>query len=321
MQEQIEIDDIEQPLVLEMVVPDGVLGVRLDKQLALMMPEHSRARLQGWIESGCVKVNHHVQQRVRALVCERDVLSVVPQPSEQELAFTPEPIEFDVVAESAQWVVVNKRAGLVVHPGAGNWHGTLLNGLLHRFPELAGVARAGIVHRLDKDTSGLMVVARTEIAQTSLVRQLQARTVRRDYTALVHGTVHPVQGRIDRPIGRDAKVAVRMSVDRSVAPKEAITEYEVIRCGQAQQSPITQVQCRLQTGRTHQIRVHLASLGYPLIGDVLYGGKLLGDVTRQMLHARQLAFEDPVSGQLQRFETELPADMTAWMQQIQWSSV
>src|SRR5690606_38594281 len=159
-----------------------------------------------------------------------------------------------VIEEAADWIVIDKPAGLVVHPGAGNWQGTLLNGLLHRYPELRGVARAGIVHRLDKDTSGLLVVARTQTAQTSLVRQLQARTVGREYIALLHGWLQG-GGTIERSIGRDARVPVRMSADRPIAPKPAITHYEPLRHGVLGRARVTEVRCRLETGRTHQIRV------------------------------------------------------------------
>lgn len=302
----------------DLVVPYGVLGVRLDKQLAQLLPEHSRARLQGWIESGHVWVNHTRQTKVRHPVSEGDVLTVVPQPSEQELAFSAQPVDFEVVAQSDQWIVVNKPVGLVVHPGAGNWNNTLLNGLLFRFPELASIARAGIVHRLDKDTSGLMVIARTPVAQTSLVRQLQARSVRREYAAIVHGWVEPAQGTIEREIGRDPRVAVRMTVERPIAPRQAITHYEAVRFGEFDGTRVTLVHCRLETGRTHQIRVHLASVGHPLVGDALYGGKPLGDACRQMLHAMRLQFDDPLSGQPQHFETSLAQDLLALIERVHW---
>ena len=204
-----------------------------------------------------------------------------------------------------------------IHSGAGNWHGTLLNGLLYRYPELARVARAGIVHRLDKDTSGLLVVARTETAQTDLVRQLQARTVKREYCALVHGALAG-QGTVNAPIGRDARVPVRMSSDRPVAPKPAITHYASEAIGQHGSLNISRVLCRLETGRTHQIRVHMARLRHPLLGDVLYGGRLEAGAGRQMLHARALEFNDPVSGQPCAFKAELPDDFCRVQDSITW---
>ncbi|HBO9374408.1 TPA: RluA family pseudouridine synthase, partial [Pseudomonas aeruginosa] len=184
-------------------VPSGTRADRLDKVLAGLLPDHSRSRLQGWIEAGNVQVNG-APGKVRQTVGPGDEIAVWAQPAPEALAFAPEAIDFPVVDESPDWIVVNKPAGLVVHPGAGNWSGTLLNGLLHRYPELAQVARAGIVHRLDKDTSGLMVVARNEIAQTHLVRQLQARSMGREYLALAHGWL-AAAGKVDRPIGRDPR--------------------------------------------------------------------------------------------------------------------
>lgn len=273
------------------LVTDEMPLERLDKVLAQLIPQHSRSRIQTWIELGHVLVNGQVA-RVRQTLREDDIITVYEQPSPEDGAFKPEPIDFEVLGESPDWIVVNKPVGLVTHPGAGNWSGTLLNGLLYRYPELAHVARAGIVHRLDKDTSGLLVVARNEVAQTHLVRQLQARSMGREYLALAHGRMLGT-GTVDRPIGRDPRVPVRMAVERPSAPKAAVTHYELMRVGEYHDSNISQVRCRLETGRTHQIRVHLASLGHPLLGDTQYGGRILGDANRQMLHAYQIRFEDP----------------------------
>ena len=295
-------------------VPD-----RLDKVLARLLPQHSRSRLQGWIEKGHVLLNGS-PARVRQTVGPGDLITVNPQQAPEELAFSPEPVAFGVLAESPHWVIVDKPVGLVTHPGAGNWSGTLLNGLLHRYPELSRVPRAGIVHRLDKDTSGLMVVARSELAQTDLVRQLQARTVRREYLALAHG--HREQaGSVELPIGRDPAVPVRMSVERPIAPKPALTHYLPLRLGaDSEGQPVTELTCRLETGRTHQIRVHLASLRNPLLGDVLYGGRLMAGATRQMLHAHALAFDDPGGGGLVSFEAAPPLDFQTVQEHITWRS-
>ncbi|ARP95781.1 RluA family pseudouridine synthase [Bordetella genomosp. 13] len=307
----------DEPFVI--TLPLRTQADRLDKVLAGLLPGHSRSRLQGWIEAGHVHVNG-AAAKVRQIVGPGDRLAVWEQPAPEDLAFAPEPVAFAVVADSADWIVVDKPAGLVTHPGAGNWSGTLLNGLLYRYPELTRVARAGIVHRLDKDTSGLMVVARTELAQTHLVRQLQARTVGREYLALAHGWL-AADGTVDRPIGRDARVPVRMSVDRPVAPKPAITHYRVDRLGAASEAErVTQVICRLETGRTHQIRVHLASLGHPLLADTLYGGRPLAGAQRQMLHARALRFDDPGGGGAVEFQSALPADMTDVQDGLQWNA-
>lgn len=290
---------------------------RLDKVLARLLPEHSRSRLQGWIEDGHVLVNGS-SARVRQIVGPGDEITVWPQVAPEEQAFSPEPVGFQVVDESESWIVVVKPHGLVTHPGAGNWSGTLLNGLLYRYPELARVPRAGIVHRLDKDTSGLLVVARTEQAQTHLVRQLQARTVSREYVALVHGVLSQA-GSIDLAIGRDARVPVRMSTDRPVAPKPAITHYEPQRVGRLEPGGlVSEVVCRLETGRTHQIRVHMACLGHPLIADVLYGGKQIGGMERQMLHARALSFNEPGTELRLSFAAALPSDFVQALEAIEW---
>ena len=305
----------EEPLVFRAEL--GMPLDRLDKLLAFLIPAHSRSRLQGWIEQGHVLVNG-LPGKIRQSIRPGDTLAVSAQPSPEDLAFSPEPVEFEIIASTHDWLVVNKPVGLVTHPGAGNWTGTLLNGLLYRFPELGQVPRAGIVHRLDKDTSGLMVVARTEVAQTSLVRQLQARSMGRQYLALAHGRML-ASGTVDRPIGRDPRVPVKMSVDRPIAPKPAVTHYERQRIGEYAGSNVSQVLCRLETGRTHQIRVHLASLGHPLLGDVIYGGRLLGSVARQMLHAWKLSFLDPVSNEQVNIEADPPQDMQDVMQEVIWS--
>ena len=289
----------------------------MDKVLSRLVPEHSRSRLQSWIESGHVLVNG-TPARVRQPVGPGDQLLVFVQPGPAQQADRPEPIALDVVAQSPDWVVLNKPAGLVTHPGAGNWGGTLLNGLLHHFPELAHVARAGIVHRLDKDTSGLLVVARNETAQTALVRQLQARSVKREYLALAHGRVAG-EGTVDRPIGRDPRVPVRMAVANPIAPKPAVTHYRCLRAGQVGQAWVSEVLCRLETGRTHQIRVHMQALGHPLLGDVLYGGQKLAGATRQMLHARRLAFDDVGSGKRVEFQAEPPEDFAAVCKEVVWT--
>ena len=297
-------------------VADNQALERLDKVLAQLVPQHSRSRLQTWIERGHVLVNGQ-SAKIRQTLHEDDLIAVYEQESPEDQAFKAEQIDFEIIAESPDWVVVNKPVGLVTHPGAGNWSGTLLNGLLYRYPELAHVARAGIVHRLDKDTSGLLVVARNEVAQTSLVRQLQARTMGREYLALAHGRMLTA-GTVDRPIGRDPRVPIRMSVERSNAPKAAVTHYSLLRCGEYQDSNISEVSCRLETGRTHQIRVHLASLGHPLLGDTQYGGRVLGDAHRQMLHARRLRFADPSTDTEVSFVAPVPEDMRQVLEGIQW---
>jgi len=297
-------------------VTDEMPLERLDKVLAQLMPKHSRSRLQTWIQGGHVRINGK-PAKLRQTVREDDVITVYEQPAPEDHAFVPEDVAFDVLGETADWVVVNKPVGLVTHPGAGNWSGTLLNGLLYRYPELLQVARAGIVHRLDKDTSGLLVIARNEVAQTHLVRQLQARTMGRQYLALAHGRMLE-QGTVDRPIGRDPKVPVRMSVDSLSAPKSAVTHYQLVRVGEYGGSNISQVTCRLETGRTHQIRAHLTSLGHPLLGDILYGGRAIEGAARQMLHAHHLRFEDPAGAGEIEFTAPAAADMLRVIEHIRW---
>ena len=307
----------DEPLVFEL--PFKTNADRLDKVLAKLMPEHSRSRLQSWIEGGHVTVNG-AAAKIRQMVGPADRIEVREQVAPEQLAFTPEPVPFTVLAESPDWIVVNKPAGLVTHPGAGNWSGTLLNGLLYRYPELASVPRAGIVHRLDKDTSGLLVVARHEKSQTHLVRQLQDRSVKRQYVALVHGWVTG-SGTVNQPIGRDSKVPVRMATERPIAPREAMTHYTPERVGSTSENqPVTQLICRLETGRTHQIRVHMASICHPLVADVLYGGKAVAGAVRQMLHAQLLAFEDFASGERVSFEAPLPDDFEQVLGQLAWQS-
>ena len=293
---------------------------RLDKVLAQLMPEHSRSRIQNWIEQGHVWVNGQPVLRIRQQALPGDRLQVWPQARPEELAYEAENIPLDIVEQTPAWLVLNKPAGLVTHPGAGNWTGTLLNGLLYHFPQLTQVARAGIVHRLDKDTSGLMVVALTDIAQTHLVRQLQERTVKREYIALCHGFLYG-EGSIDLAIGRDARVPIRMTTQNATAPRAARTHYKALNHGLlGRGEAITAVQCQLETGRTHQIRVHLSSQGHPLLGDEIYGGKPSAGASRQMLHASALAFEAPLTNKTVAFSMVPPTDFSEVYEQVQWKN-
>lgn len=310
--------DTELGSPLEFTISITSMPERLDKVLALLLPDHSRSRIQQWIEQGFVVINGNVTQKIRYQVLPGDVLHVWPQKRPEEQAYEAEDIALDIVDQSPDWLIINKPAGLVTHPGAGNWSGTLLNGLLFHYPELKQVARAGIVHRLDKDTSGLMVVARNEIAQTHLVRQLQARSVLREYVAMCHGFLHGADV-IDMPIGRDGRVPVRMSTQNAIAPRQARTHYEAVRHGLVDRGvAVSNVICRLETGRTHQIRVHLSSIGHPLVGDEIYGGQHIAGATRQMLHARQLGFLDPSTQRKISAQIDPPADFQLSQDLIQW---
>ena len=299
-------------------IPTELAGLRLDQALARLFPGESRSRLSKLIAEGHVLVDGKRAAGKQKLKSGEAVeVSLVPRV--EESAFRPEAIALDIVHEDGDILVVNKPAGLVVHPGSGNWAGTMLNALLHHAPELEGLARAGIVHRLDKDTSGLLVVARNEMAQLSLVRQLQARTVKRTYLALVRGKVKG-PGTVDAPIGRHRVHRTRMAV--VAGGKPAVTHFRVRKALPTH----TLLECDLETGRTHQIRVHLASIGHPLEGDPLYAGR--GEkkgvdpdrrrfaITRQALHAWKLAFRHPRTGEPQAFEAPMPADFRELLQSL-----
>jgi 23S rRNA pseudouridine1911/1915/1917 synthase len=299
-------------------VPDELAGERLDKVLAKVFPEFSRSRLQSWIEAQRVRLDG-APAKVRQPVPLGATIELVPDLLPEQLAFTPEPVPLEIIYEDDAIVVINKPAGLVVHPAAGNWSGTLLNGLLHRYGDAAaGLPRAGIVHRLDKETSGLMVVARTLQAQTDLVRQLQARTVKRRYLALVWGNMAE-KGTIDAPIGRDPRERTRMAVMKGASGKPARTHFRRVDSTLWHGQPITAIHCDLETGRTHQIRVHCAHIGHPLLGDPVYGhargrrsvAALPDGFARQALHAWRLGLIHPVTGRAMQWRADVPDDMDA----------
>jgi 23S rRNA pseudouridine1911/1915/1917 synthase len=286
----------------------NVAGRRFDAALADALPEYSRSRLRAWIDAGRVTLDDRIADPTRKVWGgERIVVRIEPDTGEGVLA--PEAIALSIVHEDDALIVLDKPAGLVVHPGAGNRGGTLQNALLHHAPELASVPRAGIVHRLDKETSGLLVVAKTITAQTSLVRQLAARTVKRQYLALASGDLMR-GGTVDAPIGRHPTRRTTMAVVASGKP--ARTHYEVIeRFGVA-----TLLSCRLETGRTHQIRVHLASLGHPLVGDPAYGKRGPIAFARQALHAARLGLVHPVTGRACEWNAPLPADFASLLETL-----
>ncbi len=287
---------------VRLAVPAGCAGLRLDQALASLLPEYSRSRLAQWIRAGRVSLDGRAVQP-KQKVREGEVILVLPSPDPAAAAHRAEDIPLDVVHEDSALLVINKPAGLVVHPGSGNWQGTLLNALLGHAPALAGIPRAGIVHRLDKDTSGLLVVAKTLPAQTDLVRQLQARSVKREYFAVAHGRI-PRGGKIEAPIGRHPVKRTKMAV--SARGRPAVTHYEVLE----HYAHATLLRCRLETGRTHQIRVHLSSLGHPLVGDPAYGRRNSTiPFDRQALHAERLGLLHPQSGMPMNWHVEPPADM------------
>ena len=279
-------------------------GDRLDRALVAFAPEFSRSYLQQLIEAGAVSVNGAGAARASQKVKAGDEGTIELRPTPQSQAFKPEPMELAILHEDAHLLVVDKPAGLVVHPAPGNWSGTLLNGLLARDPQAMLLPRAGIVHRLDKDTSGLMVVARTRAAMDALVQLIAARNVARQYVALAHRTWGGALTRhVDAPIGRDPRNRLRMGVVDN--GKSAFTMFELLQDADAG----CWVRATLQTGRTHQIRVHMAHIGHPLVADELYGGARAGSLSRQALHAYRLAFEHPVTGEALEFHSPLPQDI------------
>ena len=292
----------------ELTIPAELAGLRLDQALARVLPEHSRSRIRIWIDAGRVTVaGEAVAAKQKLFGGERIVVAPLRDP--RASAFAAQPLPLSIVYEDEALIVIDKPAGLVVHPGSGHWDGTLANALLHYCPQLAAVARAGIVHRLDKDTSGLLVVAKTPTVQTDLVRQLQARTVRREYLALAQGVVAR-GGSIDAPIARHPRKRTSMAVVAS--GKRAVTHFEV----RERFAACTLLACRLETGRTHQIRVHFASLHHPLVGDPAYGRRSGVAFHRQALHAWRLGLAHPMTRRQVHWESPLPADFASLLEAL-----
>lgn len=297
--------------ILELEIPKNCAGLRLDQALAQLLPTHSRNRIQMWVLAKQITVDD-LNANSKRTVWGGENIKIRTIAHRNETTNIAEALELNIVYEDQAILIINKPAGMVVHPGNGNWQGTMLNGLLHYSSKLEEVPRAGIVHRLDKNTSGLLVVAKTLEAQTNLVRQLQSRTMKRDYLALVHGDVQ-FGGQVNAPIGRHPVQRVKMAINKN--GKEARTYYRV----KEKIHGYTLLQCSLDTGRTHQIRVHMLSIGHPLVGDPTYGTKpkkssekirkLITDFPRQALHAKYLELTHPDTGQKVMWESELPKDI------------
>jgi len=303
----------------ESLVPSSLAGKRLDQALTELFPEYSRSRLQAWVKSGEIRVDSR-QWRCKDKVQGGETIAMQVSETAEPLNYGPEPLPLDILYADESVIVLNKPKGLVVHPAAGNWSGTLLNGLLHQYPELATLPRAGIVHRLDKNTTGVMVVARTLSSHKSLVDALQERSMGREYLALVQGTL-VAGGIIDAPIGRHPVDRKRMAVTQN--GKEAITHYVI----EERFNDYSLLRVKLETGRTHQIRVHLSHQHHPIVGDPVYGGRAklpksaaneliegLHAMKRQALHAETLTLTHPDSGEACSWSAPLPEDIRSLLQ-------
>jgi len=290
-------------------------GQRLDRALAILVPEFSRSYLQQLIEAGAVQLNGQAAQRSAAKVKVGDLLGIELKPTPQSQAFQSQEMALAVVHEDEHLLVIDKPAGLVVHPAPGHWSGTLLNGLLAHHEAARSLPRAGIVHRLDKDTSGLMVVAKTRSAMDALVAAIAERQVRREYLALAHKRWQgPQTVQVDQPLGRDPRLRTRMAVVdlQRHSGKTARTDVRLL----GNSDSACSVHCQLHTGRTHQIRVHMQHLGHPLLADELYGGRPMAGLQRQALHAWRLSLQHPVSGQAWTWQRTPPPDMACALAEL-----
>ncbi|UJF18937.1 23S rRNA pseudouridine(1911/1915/1917) synthase RluD [Vibrio sp. SS-MA-C1-2] len=305
-----------QQIELTNTVKDSQLGQRIDQAVAELFPDFSRSRIKDWILAGKISINSEIITRPRTKVMGGEIITVKAE-LEDEQRWLAQDIPLDIVYEDDDILVINKPRGLVVHPGAGTPDGTVLNGLLHHYPEIAEVPRAGIVHRLDKDTTGLMVVAKTVPAQTRLVRALQKRKITREYEAIANGQM-TAGGTVEKPIGRHPTKRTHMAVHELGKP--AITHYRVAERFRNH----TRLRLRLETGRTHQIRVHMAYLSHPLVGDQTYGGRprppkgsseiltqALRQFDRQALHAVMLKLNHPITGETMSWHAPVPDDMVS----------
>jgi len=320
--------DLEPSGLLQLTVTPEHGGWRLDRAIAASLPTVSRTRIQGWIEQGAARINSSVA-RARDRVAVGDRLQIEAQEPAEAAAFKPESMPLVIAYEDDLLIVIAKPAGLVVHPGAGNWSGTLLNGLLAHHPPLSAVARAGIVHRLDAGTSGLMVVAKTWSAQLDLTRQLQQRSILREYWAIVT-CLAPISGTIDAALSRDPRNPLRFRTSRLADARTARTHFRRIAASQPDAGQVGAVlswlACRLDTGRTHQIRVHLESIGHPVLGDPVYSkhrpavrGVAL-ELKRQALHACRLSLRHPGDGRTMSWFCPPPADLYELMQAVGFSA-
>ena len=298
---------------MKIIIPDRLIGSRLDAAISEMLPEISRNKITSWIKSGKILIDSN-PFKPKEKVLGGEVIEMIASP-EENTNWIAEDIKLDIVFEDDEIIILNKPSGLVTHPGAGNTHGTLANGILFARPDLNQLDRAGIVHRLDKDTSVLMVVAKTENAKLSLIKQLESHSVSREYTAIVYGSM-VTGGMVDEPIGRDSVNRQKQAVTQSGKP--AITHFRVIE----KFKNFTLIKAILETGRTHQIRVHMSHIGHPLLGDFTYGGKVkfpkgakdelkvaIKEFPRQALHAKKLSIIHPTNNKELSWRSKLPEDL------------
>ncbi len=312
-------DGEAEEVELALTVAEG--GERLDKWLAAQLPERSRSEVQRWIEAGRATLRGRVLKASHRVTAGETIAVIVPAP--EDYTVEPEPIPLVVLYEDADLLVVDKPAGMVVHPAAGNWHGTLVNAVLYHCPDLAGVGgarRPGIVHRLDKDTSGVIVVAKNDAAHRALQAQFKARQVYKTYLALVFGLMTPAQGEINAAIGRDVRDRKRMAVVPLSQGRPAVTRYETLDVfkSSATGERLALLSCQPLTGRTHQIRVHLAHVRHPIVGDETYGGRRRAPAPcpRQFLHAHRLRFRLPATSEEVEFTAPLPPDLQSVLEHL-----
>ena len=301
---------------IEIVVTDGFINTRLDKYLASVLVDLSRTRLQQFINEGYVLVNG--KQEKSSYKLQKEDLIEIELPEDKEMEIEPEDIPLDIVYEDSDVIVVNKPTGMIVHPSVGINSGTLVNALLYHCKDLSGingVIRPGIVHRIDKETSGLLMVAKNDNAHRDLSEQLREHSVERKYLAIVHGVINHDYGKINAPIGRDPKDRQKMTVT-DVNAKEACTNFRVIE----RFKDATLVECRLETGRTHQIRVHMQFIGHPVCGDPKYGRRKDDFSFGQYLHAKTLGFIHPVTGEMLSFDSALPKEFEELLQRLREDS-
>ena len=313
----------------KIIVPNSYVGPRADSVIHELMPEYSRSKIQSWIKKGFIRIDLQNFSTKKKIIG-GELIDIDIQPEDEANQFEPEDIDLEIVYDDDDIMVINKPTNMVVHPAAGNWSGTLLNGILYHFPNNSKLPRAGIVHRLDKNTTGLMVVAKNEIAQFNLIKQLQSKSVYREYRAIVWGQVMVKSGVIEKPIGRHPHNRTKMAVN-SLNGKDAITHYEVLE----RFSIHTYLKCILKTGRTHQIRVHMQDNKSPIVGDPTYGLKKIIPTRsmtenfknetlkfeRQALHAKVLGLIHPITNKSLKWEIDLPEDMKNLLELIRKESV